>query len=137
MNICICVTVAVFIISSKGLLAAPTNVDGGEKCDAKPASSRIEERALCTYTRIIDKDETRHPPEIPTVRCNCLESLCGNVGDFRCQEVTETLLVHYPAQRRNLSIEVTTACICVASRSKPASPTQTRVLMDTGNYILA
>lgn len=137
MNICICVTVVIFTISGKRLLAAPTNDDSGEKCDAKPASSRIEERALCTYTRIIDKDKARHPPEIPVVRCNCLDSLCGNVGDFRCHEVTEKVLVHYPAQLRNLSIEVTTACICVASQSKPASPMQTRVLMDMSNYLLA
>ncbi|XP_037498969.1 uncharacterized protein LOC119372564 [Rhipicephalus sanguineus] len=136
MNVCIYVIVAVTNISSRGILAAPTN-DVSENCDPKTTSSRIEERALCTYTRTVDKDQARLPPEIPTVRCNCLDSLCGNVGDFRCHEVTEMYPVYYPEQRRNVSIEVTTACICVASRSKPASPSLTRILMDVGNDLLA
>ncbi|KAH8031940.1 hypothetical protein HPB51_022138 [Rhipicephalus microplus] len=96
-------------------------------------SDRVEERALCTYTRTVDKDQARLPTEIPTVRCNCLDSLCGNVGDFRCHEVTEKYPVYYPGQRRNLGIEVTTACICVASRSRQASPFVTRILMDIDN----
>ncbi|KAH6922647.1 hypothetical protein HPB50_017456 [Hyalomma asiaticum] len=129
--------VAIITVSSTRIFAAPTNDIGGDNCDPRPTSSRIEDRALCPYAEIIDKDLARLPREIPTVRCNCPDSLCGNVGDFRCHEVTEKYLVYYPAQRRNLSIEVTTACICVASRSKPSSPTQTRILMDTGYDLLA
>ncbi|KAL1438831.1 hypothetical protein MTO96_047754 [Rhipicephalus appendiculatus] len=136
MNICVYVIIAVANISSKRVLAAQTN-DVGGNCDPKTTSSRIEERALCTYTRTVDKDQARLPREIPTVRCNCPDSLCGNVGDFRCHEVTEKYPVYYPEQRRNLSIEVTTACICAASRSKPAAPSVTRILMDIGNDLFA
>ncbi|KAK8779115.1 hypothetical protein V5799_019540, partial [Amblyomma americanum] len=104
-------TVIAFAVSWTATLAKK---ESGTTCEPDLSSSEIGDRALCPYTRTLDRDPDRFPPEIATVHCNCVESLCGDVGDFRCHEVKEKLLVNYPAQRRNSSVEVTTACICVA-----------------------
>ncbi|KAK8767577.1 hypothetical protein V5799_005641 [Amblyomma americanum] len=96
-------------------VASLAKKESGRSCEPDLSSSDIGDRALCPYARTLDRDPVRFPPKIATVHCNCVESLCGDVGDFRGHDVKEKLLVNYPAQRRNSSVEVTTACICVAT----------------------
>ncbi|CAN7990104.1 unnamed protein product [Ixodes pacificus] len=95
-----------------------------ENCDPDAKSDNIGDRAICTFTRHVDVDSTRIPPKIATVKCNCRDSLCSKLGDFRCQEVTETLKVAFVNETsmvvRQRSKEVTVACVCAINRSAGA-----------------
>uniref|UniRef100_A0A147BTN6 Uncharacterized protein n=1 Tax=Ixodes ricinus TaxID=34613 RepID=A0A147BTN6_IXORI len=95
-----------------------------ENCDPDARSLNIGDRATCTFTRHVDVDSTRIPPEIATVKCNCRDSLCSKLGDFRCQEVTETIKVAFVNETssvvRRESKEVTVACVCAINRSAGA-----------------
>ncbi|KAG0437029.1 hypothetical protein HPB47_017640 [Ixodes persulcatus] len=95
-----------------------------ENCDPDAKSQNIGDRATCTFTRHVDVDSTRIPPEIATVKCNCRDSLCSKLGDFRCQEVTETITVAFVNESssvvRRQSKEVTVACVCAINRSAGA-----------------
>uniref|UniRef100_A0A4D5RTP4 Putative interleukin-17 n=1 Tax=Ixodes scapularis TaxID=6945 RepID=A0A4D5RTP4_IXOSC len=99
-------------------------------CDVAPYSDNVGDRATCTFTRSVDRDPDRIPSEIPNVKCKCLDSLCSKLGDYRCLEVKETLMVAYRKQDSaklvNGTAEVTTACVCVMSRSALASGGGTR-----------
>ncbi|CAN7939755.1 unnamed protein product [Ixodes hexagonus] len=92
-----------------------------DNCDPNTQSANIGDRATCTFTRHVDADPTRVPPEIATVKCNCRDSLCSKLGDFRCQEVTETMTVAYvnvtSSVLRRESKAVTVACVCATNRS--------------------
>ncbi|XP_075729695.1 uncharacterized protein LOC142771733 [Rhipicephalus microplus] len=100
-------------------------------CFADPLSSRIEDRALCPFTRTVDLQAGRIPAAIPTVRCHCPGSRCSQINDFRCQEVREVLQVAYtenagPTTFRNETFTV--ACACITSRTgRPVSDRLTRV----------
>lgn len=95
-----------------------------ENCDPDAKSDNIGDRATCTFTRHVDVDSTRIPPEIAVVKCNCRDSLCSKLGDFRCQEVTETYKVAYVNETssvvRRQRMEVTVACVCATNRSAGA-----------------
>lgn len=99
-------------------------------CDVAPYSYIVGDRATCTFTRSVDTDPDRIPSEIPNVKCKCLGSLCSKLGDYRCLEVKETLMVAYWKQNSaklvNGTAEVTTSCVCVMSRSVLASGGGTR-----------
>nr|XP_037273636.1 uncharacterized protein LOC119165626 isoform X2 [Rhipicephalus microplus] len=101
-----------------------------ERCAPRPESYSIDNRASCTFTRIIDIDSRRIPPEIASVKCKCPGSICSDGGDFRCHEVKQTVKVSYPrngacgsrsATLVNKTLEVTTACVCASSRSLSAA----------------
>ncbi|KAH7975160.1 hypothetical protein HPB49_024601 [Dermacentor silvarum] len=94
------------------------------KCAPQPDSYGIGSRATCTFTRVLDIDSHRIPPEIPSVKCKCPGNLCSPMGDFRCQEVREKIKVSYPLWNggsqwsvQNKTIDVTTACICAMNRA--------------------
>ncbi|CAN7974670.1 unnamed protein product [Ixodes persulcatus] len=95
-----------------------------DSCAPALESTEIGDRATCTFQRMVDKDATRMPPEIPTVKCNCCDTVCSETGDFRCQEVKEKMVVSYLVKGssavRNQTVEVTTACVCAANRSVQA-----------------
>ncbi|XP_002399762.2 uncharacterized protein LOC8023263 [Ixodes scapularis] len=95
-----------------------------ENCEPDAKSQDIGDRATCTFTRHVDVDSTRIPPEIASVKCNCRDSLCSKLGDFRCQEVTETIKVAFVNETssvvRRQSKEVTVACVCAINRSAGA-----------------
>lgn len=90
-------------------------------CEPSAKSCYIGDRATCTFTRSVDFDVDRIPPTIITLKCNCRESLCTTTGDFRCQEVKETMTVAYfnatSSVVRKESMEMTVACVCAASLS--------------------
>ncbi|KAG0419104.1 hypothetical protein HPB47_004365 [Ixodes persulcatus] len=90
-------------------------------CEPSAKSYYIGDRATCTFTRSVDFDVDRIPPTIITFKCNCRDSLCTTTGDFRCQEVKETMTVAYvnatSSVVRKESMEVTLACVCATSRS--------------------
>lgn len=101
-------------------------------CEADPTARNIGDRATCTYTRSVDRDDSRIPPEIPMVKCRCRDSLCRDLGDFRCKEVREKILVAYrkgagSLEYQNKTFEVTTACVCAANRSVKTSGGVTRI----------
>lgn len=98
-------------------------VPSGE-CAPQTTSYGIGGRATCTFTRVLDIDSHRMPPEIPSVKCKCPGNLCSPTGDFRCQEVREKIKVSYPRWQdghrwsvQNKTIDVTTACICAMSQA--------------------
>lgn len=95
-----------------------------DSCAPALESTEIGDRATCTFQRMVDKDATRMPPEIPTVKCNCYDTVCSETGDFRCQEVKEKMVVSYLVKGssvvRNQTVQVTTACVCAANRSVQA-----------------
>lgn len=91
-------------------------------CAPQPESFGIGGRATCTFRKVVDIDSHRIPPAIPSVRCKCPGSLCSSLGDYRCVEVKDSLQVSYrsptsPASLVNKTLEVTTSCVCAASRS--------------------
>lgn len=103
--------------------------DSPEKCRPQMNSYSIGGRSTCTFTRVLDIDSQRIPPEIPIVRCNCPGNLCSPLGDFRCQEVRESIKVSYViagntsssvTSLKTKTMEVTTACVCAASKSRKA-----------------
>ncbi|KAH7984925.1 uncharacterized protein LOC125756734 [Rhipicephalus sanguineus] len=105
------------------------------KCAPKPNSYGIGNRATCTFTRVLDIDSHRMPPEIPSVKCKCPGNLCSPTGDFRCQEVKEKIRVSYPRWRdgswwsvQNKTLDVTTACICAMSQAVEAYDDTDRTL---------
>nr|XP_054924800.1 uncharacterized protein LOC129383864 [Dermacentor andersoni] len=96
------------------------------RCDPQPESYSIESRASCPFTRVVDIDPRRIPPEIASVRCKCPGNICSPQGDYRCQDVKETIKVSYPAGGAcgsrssdwvNKTVQVTTACVCALSRA--------------------
>uniref|UniRef100_A0A147BH77 Interleukin-17 n=1 Tax=Ixodes ricinus TaxID=34613 RepID=A0A147BH77_IXORI len=104
-------------------------------CQAQPQSQFIGDRSSCTFTRLVDRDSSRIPSEIPTVSCRCPDSLCSLLGDFRCREVTETFPVKYKRGRqpryRSGTVNVTIACVCAMNRSI-RSPYENIRVGDTG-----
>ncbi|XP_075526360.1 uncharacterized protein LOC142558087 [Dermacentor variabilis] len=99
-------------------------------CYPDPLSFRLEDRASCPFTRTENMQASRIPAVVPTVTCNCPGRQCSRVGDFRCQEIRETLQVAYvggggPALFRNETFTV--ACACVTSRARSGTPTAPRV----------
>lgn len=104
---------------------APRLGTSDNECEANPSAYTVGDRATCTYTRTVDVDPQRIPSEVPSVKCKCLDSVCSSRGEYRCQEVKELLPVAYykagSSQLANKTMEVTTACVCVASRSAPAN----------------
>ncbi|KAL1433743.1 hypothetical protein MTO96_012275 [Rhipicephalus appendiculatus] len=51
-----------------------------DKCAPKHNSYGIGNRATCTFTRVLDIDSQRMPPEIPSVKCKCPGNLCSPTG---------------------------------------------------------
>lgn len=91
-------------------------------CPPKPQGVSIGERASCTFSSDTDVDPSRIPSELPTAKCNCVDTLCRATGDYRCQEVRSTFQVVYPgsdgcSSQRNGTVELPTSCVCVAGRS--------------------
>ncbi|KAL1478659.1 hypothetical protein MTO96_034929 [Rhipicephalus appendiculatus] len=91
-------------------------------CEPQPQSFGIGGRSTCTFSKIVDIDEHRIPPAIPTVKCKCPGNLCNSRGDFRCIEVKDPIQVSYrstksPTAFFNKTIDVTTSCVCAMSRS--------------------
>ncbi|KAH7974769.1 hypothetical protein HPB49_019243 [Dermacentor silvarum] len=100
------------------------------RCDPRPESYSIENRASCTFTRVLDIDPHRIPQEIASVKCKCPGNICNTQGDYRCQDVKERVKVSYPAGGAcgsrssawlNKTVEVTIACVCALSRTLRAS----------------
>ncbi|KAL1471342.1 hypothetical protein MTO96_023721 [Rhipicephalus appendiculatus] len=100
------------------------------RCVPRPESYSVENRATCTFTRVVDIDSRRIPSEIASVKCKCPGSICSDRGDFRCLEVKQTVKVSYPrngacgsrsAVLVNKTVEVTTACVCALSRTLSAA----------------
>ncbi|KAG0437030.1 hypothetical protein HPB47_017641 [Ixodes persulcatus] len=93
-------------------------------CDPDAKSHNIGDRATCTFIRHVDVDSARIPPEMAIVKCNCRDSLCSKLGDFRCQQVTETITVPFVNETssvvRRQSKEVTVASVCAINRSAGA-----------------
>lgn len=94
-------------------------------CAPQPHSFGVGDRSTCTFSKIVDIDEHRIPPAIPSVKCKCLGSLCSTRGDFRCVEVKDPIQVSYrslksPTSLYNKTIDVTTSCVCAMSRSASA-----------------
>ncbi|KAH6921605.1 hypothetical protein HPB50_003428 [Hyalomma asiaticum] len=106
-------------------------------CSADRQSPRIEDRALCPFTRTVDLRNDRIPASVPTARCNCHGRPCSRDGDFRCQEVREDIRVAYVEDGgatvfRNETFTV--ACACITSRTRQAvSDRLTRVANPTGD----
>nr|XP_050031525.1 interleukin cytokine-related protein 17.1-like [Dermacentor andersoni] len=105
------------------------------KCAPQPNSYGIGNRATCTFTRVLDIDSHRIPPEIPSVKCKCPGNLCSPTGDFRCQEVREKIKVSYPRWNggslwslQNKTVDVTTACVCAMNRAVRADDDGDRTL---------
>lgn len=97
-----------------------------DSCTPRPEASSIGERSTCTFTIAVDIDPTRIPSELPVIKCNCPDSLCSSTGDYRCKEVTNTIPVAYiqgsaGSKMTNGTIELTTCCVCAASRSASAN----------------
>lgn len=96
-------------------------------CAPQPQSFGVGGRSTCTFTKVVDIDQQRIPPAIPTVRCKCPGSLCSSRGDFRCVEVKDPIQVSYrssksPTALFNKTIDVVTSCVCAMSRSGAAKP---------------
>nr|XP_054924879.1 uncharacterized protein LOC126527725 [Dermacentor andersoni] len=94
-------------------------------CAPQAHSFGVGDRSTCTFSKIVDIDEQRIPPAIPSVRCKCPGSLCSSRGDFRCVEVKDPIQVSYrslksPTTLYNKTIDVTTSCVCAMSRSSSA-----------------
>nr|XP_054925122.1 uncharacterized protein LOC129384056 [Dermacentor andersoni] len=103
-----------------------------QRCAPDPRSFRLEDRASCPFRRSTNTQAGRIPAVVPTVMCNCPGSQCSMFGDFRCQEIRESLQVVYvegagPAWFRNETFTV--ACACVANRTSQGTP---RLLMPSG-----
>lgn len=89
-------------------------------CLPDATSPSIGDRAVCTFSRIIDHDPNRIPRDVAFVRCRCPGVLCNSVGDFRCQEVRDTLQVAYRQDNgvlKNGTLEISVSCVCVTARS--------------------
>ncbi|KAH7975492.1 hypothetical protein HPB52_002123 [Rhipicephalus sanguineus] len=91
-------------------------------CAPQPQSFGVGGRSTCTFSKIVDIDQHRIPPAIPTVKCKCPGNLCSSRGDFRCVEVRDPIQVSYrssksPTALFNKTIDVTTSCVCAMSRS--------------------
>lgn len=100
-------------------------------CTPRPEALSVGERATCTFTTAVDVDPARIPSQLPVVKCNCPDSLCSSVGDYRCTEVRNTIHVAYRdgsggSKLRNGTIELATSCVCVAGRSANAYAGGTR-----------
>ncbi|KAH7975069.1 hypothetical protein HPB49_023266 [Dermacentor silvarum] len=54
------------------------------------------------FTMTTDVDPARIPSELPVTKCNCPDSRCSDVGDYRCQEVRSTFRVAYRVGGGNL-----------------------------------
>ncbi|KAL1478657.1 hypothetical protein MTO96_034927 [Rhipicephalus appendiculatus] len=92
-------------------------------CTPSPQATDIADRATCPYKMSVDVDLSRIPPELPVTKCNCPGSLCSDKGDYRCQEVKSAFRVAYrdaSSKLTNKTFELTTACVCVVSRSAGA-----------------
>ncbi|KAL1425033.1 hypothetical protein MTO96_019541 [Rhipicephalus appendiculatus] len=110
--------------------------DPGDECAPGHNSVDIGNRATCTFTRIVNIDPLRMPPEIPSVRCKCPGNRCRPEGHFRCLEVREKIMVFYPNWKdgsrwsvRNTTVDVTTACVCAMTRSAEAHDDTDRPLI--------
>lgn len=106
--------------SESSAFKGPTGI-----CAPQPDSFGIGGRVTCTFKKVVDIDSQRIPPAIPSVRCKCPGSLCSSLGDYRCVEVTDSLQVSYrsptsPTSLVNKTIDLTTSCVCAATRSARA-----------------
>lgn len=106
--------------SESAVFKEPTGI-----CAPQPESFGIGGRATCTFKKVVDIDSQRIPPAIPSVQCKCPGSLCSSLGDYRCVEVRDSLQVSYrsprsPASLVNKTLDVTTSCVCAATRSAGA-----------------
>ncbi|KAL1467195.1 hypothetical protein MTO96_026236 [Rhipicephalus appendiculatus] len=91
-------------------------------CSPVPQSSEIGDRATCPFTLTVDINHERIPAELPMMKCNCPDSLCSTVGDYRCQELRSTFRVAFrygasSSQLTNKTVELPTSCVCVVARS--------------------
>ncbi|KAH7974773.1 hypothetical protein HPB49_019247 [Dermacentor silvarum] len=95
-------------------------------CTPSPTSANIGDRATCPFTMTTDVDPARIPSELPVTKCNCPDSRCSDVGDYRCQEVRSTFRVAYrvgggtSSELTNKTVELTTSCVCIVNRSAGA-----------------
>ncbi|KAK8774144.1 hypothetical protein V5799_011314 [Amblyomma americanum] len=125
-------TATAFVLSISQLWidgAMSTSVDRSSKfphgeCLPDATSPSIGDRAVCRFSRVIDHDPQRIPRDVAFVRCRCPGVLCNAVGDFRCQEVRESLRVAYrggDGTLRNGTLVVSVSCVCAVARSAMAS----------------
>uniref|UniRef100_A0A6M2D4Q8 Putative conserved secreted protein fat body overexpressed n=1 Tax=Rhipicephalus microplus TaxID=6941 RepID=A0A6M2D4Q8_RHIMP len=96
-------------------------------CEPQPQSFGVGGRSTCTFSKIVDIDQHRIPPAIPTVKCKCPGNLCSSRGDFRCVDVKDPIQVSYRSSKSptaffNKTIDVTTSCVCAMSRSGSSKP---------------
>ncbi|XP_037554563.1 uncharacterized protein LOC119431167 [Dermacentor silvarum] len=117
------VTITCVVNSGSSLFKGATGI-----CAPQPHSFGVGDRSTCTFSKVVDIDEQRIPPAIPSVKCKCPGSLCSSLGDFRCVEVKDPIQVSYrslksPTAFYNKTIDVTTACVCAMSRSASAKST--------------
>ncbi|KAH6923134.1 hypothetical protein HPB50_023468 [Hyalomma asiaticum] len=124
------VTLTFVVNSQSALFKAATAV-----CAPQPQSFGVGGRSTCTFSKVVDIDQQRIPPAIPTVRCKCPGSLCSSRGDFRCVEVKDPIQVSYrssksPTALFNKTIDVVTSCVCAMSRSGTAKASELHRLID-------
>ncbi|KAL3198720.1 hypothetical protein MRX96_053770 [Rhipicephalus microplus] len=92
-------------------------------CTPSPQATDVADRASCPFKVSADVDPSRIPSELPVTKCNCPDTLCSDKGDYRCQEVKSSFRVAYRGASSELTyktLELTTSCVCVASRSAGA-----------------
>lgn len=108
------------------LLVGLTSLRGASAeglCTPSPQATDIADRATCPFKTSVDVDLSRIPSELPVTKCNCPDSLCSDKGDYRCQEVKSMFKVAYrgaSSELTNKTLELTTACVCVVSKSAGA-----------------
>ncbi|XP_065305698.2 interleukin cytokine-related protein 17.1-like [Dermacentor albipictus] len=114
--ICLAFLSAIFLVETKA------GTQGS--CDPNGVSEAIGDRSTCTFSTTLDRDPNRVPPELPVVKCRCLDNTCSVAGDFRCHEVTHNMTVAYrvpgSSTLRNKVIQVTTACVCAVAKTRQA-----------------
>ncbi|XP_075525158.1 uncharacterized protein LOC142557309 [Dermacentor variabilis] len=94
-------------------------------CTPNPKSPDLGDRATCPFTMTVDVDPTRIPAVMPVTKCNCPDSRCNYMGDYRCQEVRSTFRLAYrvdgnSSELTRKTVELTTSCVCIVGRSAGA-----------------
>lgn len=114
-----------------GRVAVDASAKPADPCDPNPEAVDVGNRSTCTFTRTVHRDPTRIPPEWAVFECKCPGTLCAGLGDYRCQEVKERVHVAYvvagSSELRWVTLKLTVACVCAASRSSKAVQGQSRI----------
>lgn len=93
---------------------------GGPRTPVIPVDE-TDDCGTCPFTATVDVDPNRIPAQLPVVKCKCPGSVCGDKGDFRCQEVRSVYNVAYRVGGRgstseltNKTLQLPTSCVCAS-----------------------